>query len=161
MTVPTVNFPAEAHIYVCRHWINLKPTHYIWQRRAILSALPFSFTFSSHLSDCAPPPRLSLPSALIISFSIDLLPLHPSYLMLAWLIIVPHRSLNGKAARQNSPDLKEISIVFVPSSFRAHKPVLKHAERMTFFLVLKRFSFRISYSIIIQVRHMVWNGNQN
>lgn len=155
MTVPTVNIPAEAHIYVW-HWINLKPTHYIWQRRAILSALPFSFTFSSHLSDCAPPPRLSLPSALIISFSIDLLPLHPSYLMLAWLIIVPHRSLNGKAARQNSPDLKGISIVFVPSSFRAHKPVLEHAERMK---VLS--PEQIFFQDYIQVHHIFRNGNQN
>lgn len=133
MTVPTVNISAEAHIYVCRRWINLKPTHYIWQRRAVLSALPFSFTFSSHLSDCAPLPRLSLPSALIISFSIDLLPLHPLLLNARLINYCPPQILKWESCQAEFSRLRGISIVFAPSSFRAHQLVLKHSRKIKLF----------------------------
>lgn len=90
----------------------------------------FSSTFSSHLPDSAPQPRLSLPSILIISFSIDLLPLHPTYLMLAWLIIVPHRAGSRGGCQPEFSRLRWIFIVFVPWCVRAHQLVLKHTHRI-------------------------------
>lgn len=55
--------------------------------RRPLSFLPRLSSF--HLPASAPQPRLSLPSILIIGLSFDLLPQHPTYLMIAWLIIAP------------------------------------------------------------------------
>lgn len=60
-----------------------------------------SVTFSSCLAAPARPPRLSLPSILIISLSLYLLPLHPAYLMLTWLIIVPLMGLGVQRLTAN------------------------------------------------------------
>lgn len=54
-----------------------------------------------------------------MSLSIDLLPLHPAYLMLAWLIIVAPWGWESGGCQQGFARLRWIFIVFVPWSVRA------------------------------------------
>lgn len=117
--VTEVSIPCNRNTVKLTHFVldnhKLQLSHYISPLASFLLFPRLCF----HLPASAPQPRLSLASILIIGLSFDLLPQHPTYLMIEWLIIPPtpwgeeHRHCQQIFLR-----LRYIFIVLAPWSFR-------------------------------------------